>query len=183
MLFTREDVTALAALIPLVYWQLPVLRRNNYEQERAKYQIKLAPPGWVFGPVWTLMYGLLVANGFIFFRDFETTAGPYYIAIFVIYVVNILLGKLWAPIFFRGTHTARRIALVILLLMLSTGCAVLILQYLSNAVVPASLYAVYIAWLLYALLLNFKWVCLPSSPATVKYKTVKSPVIRAYTSR
>lgn len=163
--FAREDVNALFSLVPLVFWQLynPPVNRNYgeaYELERKKHQVGLAPPAWVFPVAWTLVYGLIIASGFIFFREYHD-GNAFYLATAIIYLVNIMLNKYWSVVFFRGTVNARRYALLILIVLLLTGGAVVILQFEAGARLPASLYLGYVAWLCFAFVLNIKWLSIP----------------------
>lgn len=131
-----------------------------YEMQRKKHNVRIALPGYVFGPAWLLLYGLIIASGFIFFREYAVD-NPYYLTTCILYLVNILLNKLWPLAFFSLTLNGRRYALIILIVLLLTGAAVLALQLLSGALLPGLLYAAYLAWLVYALLLNIKWLWVP----------------------
>lgn len=164
MEFSREDVTALLALVPLVLWQPSwgndQKSREIYDMQRVKHNIRLALPGYVFGPAWLILYGLIVANGFIYFRDYAES-NPFYLTTFILYLTNILLNKLWPLAFFSLSLNGRRYALLILIVLLLTGAAVVALQILSGATVPSILYGLYVAWLLYAMMLNIKWLWIP----------------------
>lgn len=57
-----------------------------------------APPNWIFGPVWTLLYLLMGISFFLiwkqgFKKNKIKTAGKYFLA-------QLMLNFLWSPIFF-----------------------------------------------------------------------------------
>jgi len=190
--FGREDVNALFSLVPLVFWQLynPPVNRNYgeaYEYERCKHSVRLALPAWVFPVAWALVYGVIIASGFIFFREYQDD-NIFYAATAIIYLVNIMLNKYWSVVFFRGSVSARRYALLILIVLLITGVAVVCLQFLAGATIPAALYLLYILWLGYALVLNVKWLSIPPYVVGKKadaqqqqqntYTSMKAPLVR-----
>lgn len=163
--FTREDVNALFSLVPLVFWQLynppiNISYGHAYEFERKKHFIRIALPARYFPFGWALVYGLIVASGFMYFRDYQED-NQYYLATTIIYLINVMLNKYWSIFFFRGTTTSRRYALLIIVVLLITSTTIVFLQYVTNALIPATLYGVYLLWILYALLLNIKWLKIP----------------------
>jgi len=124
------------------------------EQRRwyARYQRSLAcsPPGWLFGVVWPLLYAMLTAFAVLLFRN--TTD---FVAVFVLFFVNILLNKLWSLIFFGQRRLA--LAAVIVVLMLGTQIAIAVLVGLREAWLPFGLFLPYVAWTMYALVLNIQF--------------------------
>ena len=190
MNFGREDVNALFSLVPLVFWQLynPPVNRNygeTYEMERRKHNVRFAPPAWVFPVAWTIIYGLIIASGFIYFREYHED-NSFYLATAIIYLVNIMLNKYWSVVFFQGTVGARRYALLIIIALLLTGIAVVSLQFLAGASLPAGLYLGYVAWLLFAMVLNIRWLSIPpympSKMQKQKQQQLRHPVGNAYKS-
>lgn len=111
------------------------------------------PPGWIFGVVWTLLYGLLSAAAVIYFYNDED--GEYNVPIFVLWVVNMMLNKVWSLVFFDMGRVAW--ALVIALLMLATSIAILVLVGISAQWLAFGLYFPYPVWILVAIYLNVKW--------------------------
>lgn len=125
-----------------------------YDQINARVTPRI-PRAW-FGPIWLVMYSLISASVFIFFsEDFGFAVDqPLYIAGYVLYVVNIVLNKIWSPLFF-----SRRIglALLVLLLLIGTGIGLLIVFGLSAAWLSFGLYAAYVLWSMVALVLNIQF--------------------------
>lgn len=178
-MWTFVDSAALVAWIAFV-WNgstnaLMPTNREWYEEQRSK--ITCAPPGWLFGVAWGILYALIIAASFIFTRDFE--ASIYYLATFIVLLVNILLNQAWSRVFFSSIVAENQagssvgIALVIALLMFVTEIAVLILFGLTEAWVSFGLYVPYAIWTLFAIYLNIQWYRLgladrPETPRRTK---------------
>lgn len=156
--------------IVFVYWQLytPEMRdreggRNGYNWyskviQRARDSgrpITLAPPGWLFGIAWSILYGLIAATGYLFERNNSTTYHA--VAILVLIIVNVGLNKVWSLLFFGMERTGA--SLLIAVLLEATGITALILMAITggHAWLPFALYVPYVIWLGLATWLNFQW--------------------------
>lgn len=53
-----------------------------------------APPAWLFGPVWTVLYVLIAVSGWLAWRRSDS------LRILVPYVVQLVLNAVWTPLFF-----------------------------------------------------------------------------------
>ena len=98
-----------------------------------------APPSWVFGPAWTVLYLMM---GLAWHKNTSTTASRYFI-------LQLALNFAWTPVFFGMRRPD--IALVLLCALIVT--ASLATYTMSNAT-STWLMVPYLAWLLYALWLN-----------------------------
>lgn len=63
----------------------------------------LNPPDWVFGPVWTVLYGLIAWSGF---RAFRRSQGRRRAKVLATWSGQLALNAAWSPLFF-GRHRAR----------------------------------------------------------------------------
>lgn len=54
-----------------------------------------APPGWLFGPVWTVLYLMIAVAGWLLWRTRGGRGLP-----LVLWVVQLLLNLVWSPLFF-----------------------------------------------------------------------------------
>lgn len=70
-----------------------------------------APPPWVFGPVWTVLYVLMGSAVFLVWRDGRGAARGWALAIFA---VQLALNAAWTPVFFGWRELG--LALVVLAL-------------------------------------------------------------------
>lgn len=102
------------------------------------------PPGWVFGPVWTLLYVLLAVSAALAWRDVR---GPRRRLVLGLYAANLVLNLGWTLVFFRG-H-APWAALGEILALLASIVALVVLVRRHNAAAAAALLP-YGAWVGFA---------------------------------
>jgi benzodiazapine receptor len=151
------DVLGIIGWIVFHYWQVSsssgTLKGRRWYNER-KSQLTCAIPGYVFGLVWLVLYGLLTAAAVIYFHDYVGDA--HYTTIFILWISNIVLNKMWSMLFFD--MRAIRSALLVVILMLGSGAAIVVLLGVSEAWLPFGLYMPYVVWTGVALVLNAQWL-------------------------
>jgi len=108
-----------------------------------------APPSWVFGPVWSVLYfTMAVAAWLVWSRTgWEGFAGP-----LALYVLQLALNGMWTWLFF-GRHRPDAALIDMGLLWLAvaaTGAAFWKVMPLAGM-----LFIPYLAWISFAALLNF----------------------------
>lgn len=103
------------------------------------------PPGWVFGPVWTVLYIMIGVAGWRVWR--LSDAGGAMAA----WWVQMALNFIWTPTFFIA-H-AIGVALVVIVLLLAAILAFIALTWRRDRV-AALLFVPYAAWVAFASLLN-----------------------------
>jgi tryptophan-rich sensory protein len=103
------------------------------------------PPGWLFGPVWSVLYLLIAVAGW---RSFERDRSGRPMQL---WWTQLALNFLWSPVFFAAHRIG--LALVIVLLMLA-AILVFIATVWRQDRVAAWLFAPYAAWVAFASLLN-----------------------------
>jgi benzodiazapine receptor len=103
------------------------------------------PPGWIFGPVWTVLYVIIAVAGW---RVWQRDRGGWPLKL---WWAQLALNFLWTPIFFANHRIG--LALVVILLLLAA-----ILAFIATASrqdrVAAWLFAPYAAWVAFASVLN-----------------------------
>ncbi|GHJ45833.1 putative TspO/MBR-related protein precursor [Catellatospora sp. TT07R-123] len=105
-----------------------------------------APPAWVFGPVWTLLYAMIALAGWLVWR--AVGWGPQLVP----YAIQLVLNAAWTPLFFGAG--LRGAALVdIVALWLAIGATVAVFRKVSP--VAAWLLVPYWLWVTFATALNF----------------------------
>lgn len=106
------------------------------------------PPGWVFGPVWTLLYLLMAIAAW---RVLQLAPSPARNTALALFAVQLVLNFLWTPLFFRY-HLLRGALAEIIVMWLAIGATTLAFGRLDAA--AAWLMAPYWAWVSYAAVLN-----------------------------
>lgn len=107
-----------------------------------------APPNWVFGPAWTLLYTLMAVAAW---RVAITAPSPARTAALALFLVQLALNLAWTPIFFRA-HALGAALIEIVLLWIAIGATTLGFARLSP--LAAWLMAPYWAWVSFATVLN-----------------------------
>jgi tryptophan-rich sensory protein len=103
------------------------------------------PPGWLFGPVWTLLYAMMAVSAWIVWRKvgFGTAL--------VVFAIQLALNGIWSPVFF-GAHAIGGGLVVIVALWCAIAATILVFWPVS--VLAAMLLLPYIAWVSFATALN-----------------------------
>ncbi len=108
------------------------------------------PPNWLFGPVWSVLYGLIAVSAWLVWlrRDqHPELVRPALVA----WSVQLVLNLAWTPAFFAGQWLWPAFAII---LLLDAAVVVTILRFRAVRPVAAWLLAPYLAWILFASLLN-----------------------------
>lgn len=153
----RSNFTAffIAVLIPVLIGAFSgYLSSGSAETYKNLNQPSFAPPGWIFGPVWTTLYifmGIASYRIFLLFRQNISSSKP-----LIFYSVQLIFNFLWTLIFFkfglRGYAFAELLVLWILILI------TLILFYKKDKL-SGSLLIPYILWVTFAGVLNYSvWI-------------------------
>jgi len=108
------------------------------------------PPGWLFAPVWSILYVLIAIAGWRVWTAGETTLTS-------LWFIQMVLNFLWSPAFFGIQMPA--LALVIIIVLLVTIYA-FIAKAWNRDRTSALLFLPYAAWITFATLLNFSIVVL-----------------------
>jgi len=114
----------------------------------------LNPPGWIFSPVWIILYGTLLAAVIIY--SIVITKKSKFFG-YVIFTVHMVLNLLWSPVFFV-LHKIN-IALVIVVLMDITAI-LLIRKFFSVSKIAGLILIPYFLWIMFATYLNLEFLML-----------------------
>ena len=107
-----------------------------------------APPGWVFGPVWTLLYGLMGIAAWLVWRRGGPRARP----VLALFLVQLAVNALWSWLFFAWQLGAAALADILLLwplILLTT------LGFWRVRPLAGLLLVPYLAWVGFAGFLNY----------------------------
>lgn len=106
------------------------------------------PPGWVFGPVWTLLYAMMAYAFFRILRHPPTLDRSRAILLFL---VQLALNASWSFAFFAARSPASGLVVIALLWLAIVATIVAFLRMERTA---ALLLAPYLLWVSYAAALN-----------------------------
>jgi tryptophan-rich sensory protein len=108
-----------------------------------------APPAWVFGPVWTLLYALMAVAAWLVWRERRRAKVALPLTIFA---MQLVLNMFWSGIFFRlqavGWAFVELVAIWIFI-------AATLVTFWRVSRPAAVLLLPYIAWVTFAGVLNF----------------------------
>ncbi len=109
----------------------------------------LSPPNYLFGIVWTILYAMIGASGFLMWQNQHF---PRLRLIKILYVVQLILNFSWTPLFFSYHLVGTSLLCIILM-----NTLVAFMIYLSYEKIRAVsiLMIPYLFWLLFATYLNF----------------------------
>ena len=112
----------------------------------------IAPPPWLFGPVWALLYVLIATSGYriSYLRSSDLKS----IAL-GLWALQMCLNTLWTPVFF-GAFDLQGALGIILALWLTITAYVIISFKIDRA--SSYLFAPYWAWVTFATVLNFAYI-------------------------
>ena len=114
-----------------------------------------APPGWVFGPVWTVLYTLMaVAAWLVWLQGQQRRHGhaPHTRAALLLFLAQLLANALWSWVFFAWRNGALAMAEVLLLWCLVAATTLVFWRVRTLAGV---LLLPYLAWVSLAAALTF----------------------------
>lgn len=111
----------------------------------------IAPPDWVFGPVWTLLYAMMAVAAW---QVWESAPSSLRTCGLVLFLVQLGLNFAWSFIFFRQ-HDLGAALVEVVVLWAVIGATTLVFGRIS----PVSfwLMAPYWAWVTFAAVLNEKF--------------------------
>jgi len=107
------------------------------------------PPAWVFGPVWTVLYGIMAVSVWLIWlkRHVRPVAAP-----IILFAVQLALNAAWSPLFF-GLHRVGLAFADIILLWLALVVTVYV--FLKQRPAAGLLLVPYLLWVSFAAALNF----------------------------
>ena len=115
---------------------------------RALVRPAIAPPDWVFGPVWTLLYAMMAFAAWQVWQSAPSQLRTWGVALFL---VQLILNFAWSLIFFRQ-HAIGTALVEVVVLWVMIGATTLVFSRVSPA--AAWLMAPYWAWVTFATVLN-----------------------------
>jgi len=104
-----------------------------------------APPSWLFGPVWTVLYLMIGVAGWLLWRERGWDRNLW------LWTAQLLLNLAWTPLFFAADlYTVALVDIV----LLAAAVAVLVAWAWRGTRAAAWLLLPYLAWVCFATALN-----------------------------
>lgn len=108
------------------------------------------PPGWAFGVAWTLLYGLMgLALAFVMAAR---GARGRQLAL-TLFGIQFVLNLVWSPVFFAAHQVTAALVIIVLMFVFA---AVATIRFAKIRMVAALLMLPYLAWLIFAAVLNYE---------------------------
>ena len=108
----------------------------------------LNPPGWIFSPVWIILYATLLISLIIY--TIKVT-GKSKLGGYIFFVIQLVLNLAWSPIFFSMHNIGLALVVVILMDIFAILTAV---KFFAISKISGILLIPYIVWILFATYLN-----------------------------
>ena len=116
-----------------------------------------APPSWVFGPVWTILYGLMAIAAWLVWLDRESR---FVRVALVVFVLQLIFNALWSWLFFRWRQGGLGFVDIVLLCGL---IVVTLMRFWRIRPLAGALLVPYLLWVAFAAALNYSvWKLNPS---------------------
>ncbi len=113
---------------------------------------ELAPPNWVFAPVWTILYLMM---GFAFYLVWKNKK-PKKIAIYF-FIIQLIFNAIWSPAFF-GFH---KILIALIIIIILDILVIFTIYFFFRINKHASFLLIpYLIWILFASFLNYQFLIL-----------------------
>lgn len=108
-----------------------------------------APPGWVFGPVWTTLFALMGIAAWLVWCVGGLRANPIALSLFVL---QLVLNGLWSWLFFAWQQGAYAFIDILLLWLL---IAATLIAFWRVRPLAGVLLVPYLSWVSFAAILNY----------------------------
>ena len=109
-----------------------------------------SPPGWIFGPVWTVLYLLMGIALYLVLRKGFSTPGIK--TAIIVFAIQLIINTVWSFLFFGAESTLLGLIDVVLL----WAAIIVTIGAFADVSKPAALLLVpYILWVSFAAVLNF----------------------------
>ena len=105
------------------------------------------PPGWVFGPVWTVLYVLIAVAGWLVWRAVGMGAT------LAAWIVQLVFNGAWSFAMFGAQQIG--LAMIIIVMLWLAILAFMVLARLVSRTATL-LFVPYLAWVTYAAILNIR---------------------------
>lgn len=110
----------------------------------------IAPPNWVFAPVWTILFLLMAIALYLIWR--QGLNNPSVRTAFMVFILQLIINILWSVIFFYFMFPLGGFVVIIALWLL---ILVTVIHFYNISRVAGILLLPYLLWVSFASVLNF----------------------------
>ena len=137
-------------LIPLAFGFIGNLLGGGSDSYQSLILPDFAPPGFIFGIVWPILYILMGISSYIIKMSCACESEK--ISAQSIYFVQLILNSLWSLFFFRFEMYLFSFIWILLIIL-----AVIVMIYKFHKISPTAAYLQipYLLWLIFAAILNY----------------------------
>lgn len=122
---------------------------NSYTWYQELIKPSWAPPGWLFGPVWTILYIIItVSFGAVFYNTYQ---GKIPFSVALSFLLNLIFNFAFTPIQFtikNNLYASIDIILVLLTLIWALAAIFKYARWIAYANIP------YLLWVIFATILQ-----------------------------
>ncbi|MEO8666403.1 MAG: TspO/MBR family protein [Ignavibacteria bacterium] len=108
------------------------------------------PPGWLFGPVWIVLYLMMGISWFIIWK--EDLKNKEVRTAFMIFIVQLIVNASWSLVFFGARSIEGGLIVIVILWML---ILITTIKFKNISRTAAILLIPYLLWVSFATVLNF----------------------------
>lgn len=108
-----------------------------------------APPAWLFGPVWTILYAMMGVAAWLVWLRSGLAGGK---SAFVLFIIQLIANALWSWLFFKWRLGGIAFLEILILWCLIAATIAAFWRIRKSA---AALLFPYLAWVTFASVLNF----------------------------
>jgi translocator protein len=108
-----------------------------------------APPSWLFGPVWTVLYGLIGVAGWRIWRSAGSVGAA--TGALGLWVAQLVVNAAWPGVFFGAGRLLAALGVIVVLDLLVIAT---IVAARRHDILATGLLLPYLVWILYATALN-----------------------------
>ena len=114
-------------------------------------QPALTPPGWVFGPVWTILYILMGVAAWLVWQRYGLAGAVWPLGLFIL---QLILNTLWSYLFFGLKNPGGAFLDIVALWLSILATLIAFWQYYPAA---GKLLLPYLLWVTFAVYLNLQF--------------------------
>lgn len=115
----------------------------------------IAPPNWVFGPVWTTLYVMISVSAWLLVSAVDNRENKWFSIAISLWALQMCINVIWTPVFFGAENLTY--ALYYIVVLWATILAYIIVSWQVDRK-SSILFIPYFLWVSFATALNYSYV-------------------------